>query len=396
MASTSRASSTAHSTQRDAYPHDPDRATALAALEIDRPLAGIAAGLAQLWRRGWQPLDGARLVDAVDEPVVRRVYVDAVILDRAGWHPRAAPLWADQADRLGASQPWWDTAEPYWAQVADRLDVHSARLTRLAGLVVAALGNPPPMPLFEAPPTEAGWAAAPGGTDPDMLAKVRALLAKAESTTFEAEAEALTAKAQELIARHAIDVALLGDVADVPGGRRILLERPYARAKYLLLSGIARANHCRSCWHGHLEIATVMGHADDLHLVEVLFTSLLVQGTGAVLAASKRGEVHGSTRAWRNAFWTGYAGRVAQRLAAAQRAAQADHEAQHGDDLLPVLAARQAAVDAAFAEAFPRLGSMRTSVSSHEGLVAGHRFADKVRLDGGGHLGGRGPRALGR
>jgi hypothetical protein len=38
--------------------------------------------------------------------------------------------------------------------------------------------------------------------------QVRALSAKAESTSFEHEADALTAKAQEFMARHAIDEAV--------------------------------------------------------------------------------------------------------------------------------------------------------------------------------------------
>ena len=45
----------------------------------------------------------------------------------------------------------------------------------------------------------------PQGADPKITERVRALLAKAESTTFPDEAEAFTAKAQELIAQHAID-----------------------------------------------------------------------------------------------------------------------------------------------------------------------------------------------
>jgi hypothetical protein len=371
-------------------------AAVLGELEARVPLASLAAGLGSLWRKGWQPLDAARLMDTVDERVGRRVLVDALLIDRERWHQRAAPLWAEQAERLGATTPWWDRSLPYWAQVVERLTVHPAIVIRTANTVHDLLVDPPPMPSFEAPPTEPARVAGGGATDPTVLARVRALLAKAESTTFEAEADALTAKAQELIARHAIDVALLGDVADVPGGRRILIERPYARAKYVLLSGIARANHCRACWHGGIEVASVIGHSDDLHLVEVLYTSLLVQGTSAVLAASRRGEVEGSTRAWRNAFWTGFANRVGQRLAAATAAAQAEHAERHGDDLLPVLAARKDAVDRAFAEAFPRLGKLRTSVSSGEGLLAGHRFADKVRLDGSGDIGGGGRRAIGR
>lgn len=44
---------------------------------------------------------------------------------------------------------------------------------------------------------------------------MRGLLAKAEATEFEQEAEALTAKAQQLIARHAVDGALLHAGSDV-------------------------------------------------------------------------------------------------------------------------------------------------------------------------------------
>ena len=64
-----------------------------------------------------------------------------------------------------------------------------------------------------------------GGTvgEPKMLARIRALLAKAEATTFVEEADAFTAKAQELMARHAIDAAAVESSAHpvelVPGWR---------------------------------------------------------------------------------------------------------------------------------------------------------------------------------
>src|SRR5438045_2689314 len=54
-----------------------------------------------------------------------------------------------------------------------------------------------------------GPSAADAGIDDRMLAKVRALLAKAESTEFTDEADALTAKAQELMTRYSIDRALV-------------------------------------------------------------------------------------------------------------------------------------------------------------------------------------------
>src|SRR6187402_3719364 len=90
------------------------------------------------------------------------------------------------------------------------------------------------------------------GTNDSMLHKVRALLAKAEATPFEAEADAFTAKAQELIARYRIDRVLLDAAGthdhESATARRIDLEDPYLKAKVILLSNIADANHCRVIW----------------------------------------------------------------------------------------------------------------------------------------------------
>src|SRR5690349_24678935 len=47
-----------------------------------------------------------------------------------------------------------------------------------------------------------------GAMDAKVLDRVRALLAKAESTSYEEEADAFTAKAHQLMSRYAIDAAL--------------------------------------------------------------------------------------------------------------------------------------------------------------------------------------------
>ncbi|MDP9441581.1 MAG: DUF2786 domain-containing protein, partial [Actinomycetota bacterium] len=52
-------------------------------------------------------------------------------------------------------------------------------------------------------------AGVPDSIDDRILSRVRALLAKAESTEFAPEAEAFTEKAQELMARYAIDDPVL-------------------------------------------------------------------------------------------------------------------------------------------------------------------------------------------
>ena len=82
-----------------------------------------------------------------------------------------------------------------------------------------------------------------------VLDKVRALLAKAESTTFDAEAEAFTAKAQELMARHRIDRAMFEAREhrrrpEEPVSRRFGVGDPYADAKAMLLANVADANGC--------------------------------------------------------------------------------------------------------------------------------------------------------
>ena len=76
-----------------------------------------------------------------------------------------------------------------------------------------------------------------------VIDRVRALLAKAESTTYPAEADALLAKAQELITRHAIDAALLGPNAyDEVGHEEIALHGSYSAERAQLWNAVAAAN----------------------------------------------------------------------------------------------------------------------------------------------------------
>ena len=214
-----------------------------------------------------------------------------------------------------------------------------------------------------------------------VMGRVRGLLSKAESTDFPEEAESLTAKAQELISRYSIDVALLADDVQVPGGTRIYLDAPYTKPKFLLLAGIAEANQCRAIYSSGTDTATVIGFATDVTLTEVLFTSLLVQGTSAILAAGPQEGWDGSssTRSWRSAFWFGYAGRIEDRLAEASSATQEQAVAEN-EGLLPVLVSRSEAVEGALETLFPNLRPMSVSISNGAGLEAGRVFAEKADL----------------
>ena len=106
--------------------------------------------------------------------------------------------------------------------------------------------------------------AGPAGPEVEskVLARIRALLAKAESTEFPEEAEALSAKAQALMSRHAIDRLVVEaeapDAAPVDS-RRIWLDPPYVLAKAHLTDVVAGANRCRAVCSEGLGLVTVFG-----------------------------------------------------------------------------------------------------------------------------------------
>ena len=226
------------------------------------------------------------------------------------------------------------------------------------------------------------------GVDPRVLARVRALLAKAESTTFPAEAETFTAGAQALMARHSIDAALVAsaDGASSPGpvGVRIWIDSPYESAKVSLLSAVARANRCQAVWHKQLGACTVLGFDADLAAVDALFTSLLVQATHAMNLAGPRVDAAGRsrTRAFRHSFLVAFASRIGERLAEAARSEERRAAGESGcDRLLPVLAAREADVERHVAQLFPRLRTgARVSVGDGEGWASGRAAADRAAL----------------
>jgi hypothetical protein len=206
----------------------------------------------------------------------------------------------------------------------------------------------------------------PVGAEADpVLDRIRNLLAKAESTGFEAEATALTAKAQELMTRHAIDAAVVhsrSGAADdaTPVAVRVPVDAPYADAKSLLLQTVAGAGRCRSVFHHSLSMSTVVGFAEDVSAVEVLFTSLLVQAQTALTAAARRAPAGTRTRSqsYRSAFLLAYTGRIGDRLEEINDAVYAEAEAESGESFLPVLRSRSNAIDDHMAS---RFGEMVTS-----------------------------------
>ncbi len=218
-----------------------------------------------------------------------------------------------------------------------------------------------------------------------MLAKIRALLAKAESTDFDAEAETFTAKAQELMTRHRIDRATL--VADAPSegeaiGRRLGVDPPYARAKFMLVGGIARANSCRAVWSRTFGFATVFGYPEDVDAVEELYTSLLVQATTALQREGSRDRLDGpgSTRRFRRSFLIGFAYRISERLREASEETVRTVADETGRDLVPLLDSRARAAEEAMNATHSNIKAMSISITDGEGYEAGTRLADRADL----------------
>ncbi|MEU3254128.1 DUF2786 domain-containing protein [Streptomyces sp. NPDC006997] len=331
--------------------------------------------LAVAWRRGWQPADAVRMVrreldDAHVRLVTELVLAQAVRDDR----PRGR-RWADQLADLGRHHG--ETAAPAPAPRSDRFS-HATAVLELYRLLLR-------LPALEPLDEPARQRHAPR-SEPRVLARIRALLAKAEATGYPDEAEALSAKAQELMARHSVDEALLAartPDADAPGACRIGVDAPYEQAKAVLLDAVATANHCRAVWNEPFGFSTVVGFEPDLEAVELLYTSLLVQATTAMTRAEAAQRAGGRkrTKTFRQSFLAAYAHRIGTRLATATAEATALTAESRAADLLPVLASREAAVTAATDQLFPETTTSRLrGVSDAAGWTEGSRAADRARV----------------
>ncbi|CAM5378820.1 hypothetical protein STENM327S_05115 [Streptomyces tendae] len=324
--------------------------------------------VAAAWRRGWEPADLVRIVRRELDDVHVRV-VAALIRARAPHDRARGPRWAAQLDDVpdaGGTAP----------SRIDRFS-HATAVLELYRLLVRLPGLEP-LEAGEAP--RRGREARP---ESRALARIRALLAKAEATGYPEEAEALSAKAQELMARHSVDEALLAAHApspDTPGARRIGVEPPYEQAKAVLLDAVAGANHCRAVWNEPFGFSTVVGFEADLEAVELLYTSLLVQAEAAMTKAEAGQRAGGRkrTKTFRQSFLAAYAHRAGTRLRAAADAAT---DAAADADLLPVLASREVAVSDRTERMFPETTTTRLrGAADTAGWTEGTRAADEARV----------------
>ncbi len=364
---------------------------------VDSVLTAVAQReLSAVWTRGWEPIDVVRAARREYGPRHGQVVVDVIAAEMRGYAAATVDeRWEAQLRELDATV-WWARDDEYLSALGEREGLARPELIRCLLQVLHVFSTCPQIQVLCPPPGRARRgslaAAAAGGraADPRQLERVRALLAKAESTSFAEEAEAYTAKAQELMARHSIDYALLSvgtGIRDQPVGRRIGIDNPYEAPKVLLLDAVAGANRCRAIWSSSFGFVTVLGFAADIDAVELLFTSLLVQATAAMMQAGSRRDAHGrsSTRSFRQSFLTAYAQRIGERLATATKQvteqASRDLAGQPGADrLLPILASRDSAVGAMADDLFPDLVGRPVAATNREGWASGRAAADQAQL----------------
>ncbi len=398
------------------------------------------------WKHGWQPAELARHVGREASATHVAIAADMIASEMRGYAAATVdPRWAAQVAGLsavsvragiagpGAASPWdgawWGSDAEYlgaWRAALGEFDptvavataletlhvlLHLRVLEKLLPLPGAAPATTSSSRPAAAPSPGARSAGAPAGTaagtaDERMLSRIRALLAKAESTEFPEEAEALSARAQELMAKYSIDHALLAartGSQEAPGGRRIAVDNPYEGPKATLLNTVAEANRCRAVWSKDVGLVTVIGFPADLDAVELLFTSLLVQANTAMIRAGGKKDAYGRsrTRSFRQSFLISYAIRIGERLAEAavhaEQEAVAEQEAARrqpagdvpvgeaggpGADLVPFLAARREAVNDAVDELFgSRLTTSRAvRATDAEGWASGRAAADLASL----------------
>jgi hypothetical protein len=351
---------------------------------------GLRSLVTAAWQFGWQPAELARHADRELKGAHSSMAADMIADEMRGY--AAATVsddWAAQVANIG-SGVWWGSDADYLGAWQARAGADVLQAVATAIELLHLFGHLPTLEnLGPLPGTaRAGSASRPAAADERILGKIRALLAKAESTEYPQEAEALSARAQELMAKYSIDQAVLAAQQgneDSPAGRRLPVDNPYESPKASLLQTIAEANRCRTVWLKELGMTTVIGFPSDLDCVELMFTSLLVQANTAMLRAGAKRDSYGQsrTRAFRQSFLIAYAIRIGERLSqVTEHVEQQAAAGSGGQNLLPVLRARQQVVDDAMDGMFgdTLTASRAVRATDAEGWNSGRAAADLATL----------------
>lgn len=224
--------------------------------------------------------------------------------------------------------------------------------------------------------------------------KIRALLAQAEDPAVtEQEAQAFAAKAAELMARHALDEAVVrADKGQKPETIKRLDytvsgQGWHGKARASLVHAVAQANGCEVCTIGNVlngqdRTVTIIGTASALDALSLLLPSIVLQ---AETYGAKATKAHMATvrdtidtaanrnierRTFLRSYLKGYGHGVAQKINAS-RTQMAQEVADKPGALVLVTDADRAKRH--FTKLFPKLGKDRNDSISTAGFVTGTR-----------------------
>jgi hypothetical protein len=236
--------------------------------------------------------------------------------------------------------------------------------------------------------------------------KIAKLLAKAESTTPE-EAEALVSKAQELMAKYAIDEAMIAAARGLSGSKSnpIVSEEfvsvgiyrfPLERLTFYVLrtNGIQVIKLSQPGWRTvdgkvfkEADVLVGVGYKADIDRARVLATSLMLQAIRAentwwkehqpLYRGAKRGG-HFARRGFLFAFADGVYKKLTEATARGRKAAEEEHG---GDSVALVLRDKSLAVKDAFEEMFPETRKSKDRKDKGDMFARAHGFESGQRAD---------------
>ncbi|MFI5840572.1 DUF2786 domain-containing protein [Catenuloplanes sp. NPDC051500] len=225
-------------------------------------------------------------------------------------------------------------------------------------------------------------------TDQTRLAKIRALLAKAEATTFEAERDAYNAKAAELISAWGLEDALREAEAQTPlqvSDKFIKVTGAYQKDKAILAYQVAEGLGLKAVLHqsgtgkGKGYATHIFGSSEDFVRVELLFTSLLVQASYGLSVARPYSPFE-DVKAYRRSWLAGFTSAIRGRLdAARQQGIREQSTGTPGTAL--VLVDRSKAIQRAVDAYYPKLVTSTRRLTG-SGRNAGYAAGQRANLGG--------------
>ncbi len=358
-------------------------------------VAELSLRLRRLWRSGWQPRDVTSVTRFLLDADHAAIVAAAIVHDAKRDPEKSLHLaWAAQLIALGN---WWElrdvTAGNWLYQVIAETGLSTRVVLEISlGFLAKVAAFPTIATLIPAPGQATAHDRRTTATDRKrgvvegkILRRIRSILAKAESSVFPNEVDSFNDKAQHLMTRYSISLAMVDAevfTSEGPHGQRIHLEAPYVEAKASLVAAIGAANHCRVIFDRDLGFVTVFGFTADLAMTDLLFTSLLIQASTAVIGATRdfdRGKST-KTKTFRQAFFVSYAHQVGARLQASAGGAQRDFMHKHGTETSLVLKNRDIAVDDVATTFFPKTVRKSQRVTNEAGWTAGVNAADNSDL----------------